>query len=131
MRLLLDTQVALFALADPEKLTAQAYDLIADPQNAVFVSVVSLWEISLKHELAASGAARMPIDAGRAADLFARAGYEMLDLTPAHVLLAEGLPPLHGDPFDRMLAAQALAEPMRLLTRDPRLAAYSDASVRV
>lgn len=131
MRLLLDTQVALFALADPEKLTAQAHDLIADAANTVFVSVVSLWEISLKHEMAASGAARMPIDAARAADLFVRSGYEMLELAPAHVLLAETLPALHGDPFDRMLAAQALSEPMRLLTHDPRLAAYSDAIVRV
>lgn len=131
MRLLLDTQVALFALADPEKLTAQAHDLIADPANTVFVSVVSLWEISLKHEMAASGAARMPIDAARAADLFLRSGYELLELAPAHVLLAETLPALHGDPFDRMLAAQALSEPMRLLTHDPRLAAYSDAIVRV
>jgi PIN domain nuclease of toxin-antitoxin system len=131
VRLLLDTQVALFALADPEKLTAQAHDLIADPQNAVFVSVVSLWEISLKHEMSANGSARMPIDAGRAAELFVRAGYEMLEMSSAHVLFAENLPPLHGDPFDRMLAAQALCEPMRLLTRDPRLAAYSDAIVRV
>jgi prevent-host-death family protein len=123
---LAEAQVALFALADPEKLTAQAHDLIADPQNTVFVSAVSLWEISLKHEMAASGAARMPIDARRAAELFARSGYETLDVTPVHVLFAEGLPALHGDPFDRMLAAQALSEPMRLLTRDRRLAAYSD-----
>ncbi len=131
MRLLLDTQVALFALADPEKLTAQAHDLIADPRNAVFVSVISLWEISLKHGLAPTGAARMPIDGARAAELFQRAGYEMIDLTPAHVLFAEGLPMLHPDPFDRLLAAQALSEPMRLLTRDARMAAYSDAIVRV
>jgi len=131
MRLLLDTQVALFALADPEKLTAQAHDLIADAANSVFVSAVSLWEISLKHGLAPAGAARMPIDGARAAELFGRAGYEMLDLTPAHVLFAESLPVLHADPFDRLLAAQALSEPMRLLTRDPRVAAYSDAIVRV
>ena len=131
MRLLLDTQVALFALADPEKLTAQAHDLIADPQNTAFVSVVSLWEISLKHGLASAGSAPMPIGGARAAALFKRAGYEMLDLNPAHVLAAEGLPMLHADPFDRLLAAQALSEPMRLLTRDPRVAAYSDAIVMV
>jgi PIN domain nuclease of toxin-antitoxin system len=131
MRLLLDTQVALFALADPEKLTPQAYDLIEDPANAVFVSVVSLWEISLKHSLAPEGAARVPIGAARAANLFRRAGYDLLDLTPAHVLLAETLPMLHADPFDRLLAAQAQAEPLRLLTRDARLAAYSDTIIRV
>ena len=131
MRLLLDTQVALFALADPEKLTAQAHDLIEDHANAVFVSAVSLWEISLKHGLAPAGTARMPIDGARAAELFRRAGYEMLDLTPAHVLFAEGLPALHGDPLDRLIAAQALSEPMRLLTRDARMAAWSDAIIRV
>jgi PIN domain nuclease of toxin-antitoxin system len=131
MRLLLDTQVALFALADPEKLTVQAHDLIADAGNAVFVSVVSLWEISLKHAQTPAGAASMPIDAGRAADLFHRAGYEMLDLSRRHVLYAEGLSPGHPDPFDRLLVAQALSEPMRLLTRDPRVAAYSDAIIKV
>jgi PIN domain nuclease of toxin-antitoxin system len=131
MRLLLDTQVALFALADPEKLTVQAHDLIADPQNTVFVSAVSLWEISLKHSLAPAGAARMPIDAARAIDLFGRAGYQILELGPAHILYAESLPPLHQDPFDRLLVGQALSEPMRLLTRDPRVAAYSDAIVAV
>ena len=131
MRLLLDTQVALFALADPEKLTPQAHDLIEDLANAVFVSVVSLCEISLKHGLAPEGSARMPIGAARAADLFRRAGYDLLDLTPAHVLAAETLPMLHPDPFDRLLAAQAQAEPMRLLTRDARLALYSDTIIRV
>ena len=69
MRLLLDTQVALFALADPEKLTVQAHDLIADSRNAIFVSVVSLWEISLKHAQTPAGAAAMPIGAERAVEL--------------------------------------------------------------
>lgn len=127
MRLLLDTQVALFALADPEKLTPLAHDLIGDPQNTVFVSVVSLWEISLKRSLGS----RMPINGERAQELFERAGYEMLDLSPAHVVFAERLPPLHSDPFDRLLAAQAMSEPMRLLTRDARIVAYSDAIIAV
>jgi PIN domain nuclease of toxin-antitoxin system len=131
VRLLLDTQVALFALADPEKLTVQAHDLIADERNAIFVSVVSLWEISLKHAQSPAGGAAMPIGAERAAELFQRAGYDMLDLTARHILYAEGLSPGHPDPFDRMLVAQALSEPMRLLTRDPRVAAYSDAIIKV
>jgi PIN domain nuclease of toxin-antitoxin system len=131
VRLLLDTQVALFALADPEKLTAQAHDLIADDRNAIFVSAVSLWEISLKHAQAPAGAGFMPIGAERAADLFSRAGYDVLNLTARHILYAEGLAPGHPDPFDRLLVAQALSEPMRLLTHDPRVAAYSDAIIKV
>ena len=131
MRLLLDTQVALFALADPEKLTAQAHDLIADDRNAIFVSVVSLWEISLKHADGPARAGAMPIGAERAADLFQRAGYDILDLTGRHVLYAEGLGPGHPDPLDRLIVAQALSEPMRLLTHDPRVAAYSDAIIKV
>lgn len=131
MRLLLDTQVALFALADPEKLTAQAHDLIADDRNAVFVSAVSLWEISLKHANGPARAGSMPIGAERAADLFQRAGYDILDLTGRHVLYAESLGPGHPDPLDRLIVAQALSEPMRLLTHDPRVAAYSDAIIKV
>lgn len=131
MRLLLDTQVALFALADPEKLTAQAHDLIADDRNAIFVSVVSLWEISLKYAGGPARAGAMPIGAERAADLFQRAGYDILDLTGRHVLYAEGLGPGHPDPLDRLIVAQALSEPMRLLTHDPRVAAYSDAIIKV
>ncbi len=133
MRLLLDTQVALFALADPEKLTAQAHDLIADERNAIFVSAVSLWEISLKHATATAPAraGAMPIGAERAADLFQRAGYDILDLTSRHVLYAETLSGGHPDPLDRLIVAQALSEPMRLLTHDPRVAAYSDAIIQV
>ena len=131
MRVLLDTQVALFALADPEKLTAHAHDLIADERNGVFVSVVSLWEISLKHARAPGGAGAMPIGAQRAADLFQRAGYDILDLTSRHILYAEGLPSGHPDPLARLLVAQALSEPMRLLTHDSRVAAYSDAIILV
>lgn len=131
MRLLLDTQVALFALADPEKLTAQAHDLIADERNAIFVSAVSLWEISFKHASAPARAGAMPIGAERAADLFQRAGYDILDLTSRHVLYAETLSGGHPDPLDRLIVAQALSEPMRLLTHDPRVAAYSDAIIIV
>ena len=73
----------------------------------------------------------MPIGADRAAELFQRAGYDMLDLTARHILYAEGLDAGHPDPFDRLLVAQALSEPMRLLTRDARVAAYSDAIIKV
>lgn len=73
----------------------------------------------------------MPISAAEALRYFAQAGYEMLNVTAAHAVAVEGLPPFHSDPFDRLLVAQALAEPLRLLTHDASVARYSDSIVAV
>jgi PIN domain nuclease of toxin-antitoxin system len=131
MRLLLDTHIALWAIADDVRLSERARSLIADPDNEVFVSVASLWEIGIKHPLARGGPNDMRISAGAALRDFRQAGYALLDISPAHVLAIEGLPRLHGDPFDRMLVAQALATPLRLLTHDARLARHSDTIIEV
>ena len=131
MRLLLDTHIALWAVVDDPRLPPTARGLIADPANDIVTSAANLWEIAIKHALARGSPNDMPVSAHKALDLFRASGYEVLDIMPPHVLMLETLPPLHGDPFDRMLVAQALAEPLRLLTHDARIARYSDTVILV
>jgi PIN domain nuclease of toxin-antitoxin system len=131
VRLLLDTHIALWAIADDPKLPANARALIADQDNTVAVSAASVWEIAIKHALARRGPNRMPISGTQALKYFLAAGYEMLPVTAAHAAAIERLKPRHADPFDRLLVAQALSEPMRLLTHDKQVADYNDAIVLV
>jgi len=131
MRLLLDTHVALWAITDSALLPSFARDLIADPANEVMISAASIWEIAIKHALARRGPNAMPISATEALGYFSDSGYGLLSIMPQHARMVEELPPLHADPFDRMLVAQALSEPLRLLTHDTQVAAYSDTVIRV
>lgn len=128
MRLLLDTQVALWGLTNDPRLTQKAQELIVNPNNDVFVSVASLWEISIKYQL---GRGDMPVSGSRATELFSAAGYQLLPIQVAHAIAVESLPSIHNDPFDRMLIVQALTEPMRLLTHDRTVARYSDTIIFV
>ncbi len=131
MRLLVDTHIALWAVVDDPRLPSKAADLIADLANEVFVSAASLWEIAIKRALAGGGPSDMPISAQEALGYFQAAGYALLDIASAHAVAVETLPILHADPFDRMLVAQALTVPLRLLTRDARVARYSDTVIMV
>ncbi|MCP5431691.1 MAG: type II toxin-antitoxin system VapC family toxin [Alphaproteobacteria bacterium] len=131
MRLLLDTHVALWAVADDARLAAGARDLIADPSNDVFVSVATVWEIAIKHALYPARPNALAISAAEAVRYFAASGYLLLPVLAAHGIAVERLPPIHGDPFDRMLIAQALTEPLRLVTSDAELARYSDTVIRI
>ena len=131
MRLLLDTHIALWAVADDRRLSAKARALIVDPANEVVVSAASLWEIAIKHALARGAPNDMPVSALQALGYFREAGYELLDIAPAHIVAIETLPTLHADPFDRILVAQALNVPLRLLTHDPKVARYSDSIIAV
>lgn len=124
MRLLLDTHIALWALLDDPRLPERAREWIADESNAIHVSAASVWEISIKHALARGD---MPLSGESALRWFRRAGYTLLDIKAEHAAAVEKLPPHHADPFDRMLVAQALTEPLRLLTRDAAVARYSNA----
>lgn len=128
MRLLLDTHVALWAIADSTRLSGQARSLILDPANSIYVSTASVWEITIKSML---GKGDMPVSGTQAAAFFRAAGYVELPIVNAHIAMLETLPPLHADPFDRLLLAQALAEPLRLMTHDDRLRAYSDSIILV
>ena len=131
MRLLLDTHVALWAISGDSRLPQKAYALIAAPENEVTVSAASVWEISIKHGLARGQRNAMPVSGADALAYFREAGFTLLDVTPAHAAAVEDLPPLHADPFDRMLVAQALSEPLRLVTRDSQVAAYSDTIIEI
>lgn len=128
MRLLLDTHVALWAITDSPRLADHARSLILDPLNSIHISTASVWEIAIKHML---GKGDMPVSGTQAAAHFQAAGYIELPITNAHVALLETLPPHHADPFDRLLIAQALAEPLRLLTHDATLKLYSDSIIMV
>ena len=126
MRFLLDTHVALWAVIEPERLPPTVREAIADEANMVAVSVVTLWEIAIKHRLRRGARGDMTLSAAEAAHEFASASFEFLDVTIDHALAVADLPTIHGDPFDRMLIAQAKSEPMRLVTHDALVASYGD-----
>lgn len=131
MRLLLDTHIALWAITDDTRLATRARDLIVDPRNVVLVSSASVWEIAIKHSLARTGAGAMPISGSEALEYFRHSGFGLLAISADHAAAVEALPPLHADPFDRMLVVQAQLEPLRLITHDAKVAAYSDAVLLV
>lgn len=131
MNLLLDTHIAIWAVEDNPRLPARARDLILAPGARAHVSVVSLWEIAIKHALGRSGAAAMPMSAQQAQHFFVEAGFHIVPIAAEHVVAVETLERFHDDPFDRLLIAIALTEPFRLITHDERLRAYSDMIVVV
>lgn len=125
MRLLLDTHLALWSVTEPERLSRSFSMLVDNPDTDFAVSAVSIWEIAIKFALR-RGPHAMPISGKRALREFTDAGFEIIPVTPDQAASVDGLPPIHGDPFDRLLVAQALHEPLRLVTHDKRVAAYSN-----
>jgi len=124
VRVLLDTHVAVWSVSSSHRIPKRIIDLVANPGNDVFISVVSLWEIALKNRSA--GRDSMPFSAAVGAARFVEFGYATLDLLPGHVFRSESLPPHHRDPFDRILVGQALVERLRIVTHDPEVARYGD-----
>lgn len=120
MKLLLDTHIALWMLRDAPELNARARGLIR-AADELHVSSVSVWEAAIK-----AAAGKLPIDLPRMEAQLLATGCRPLPLTWAHAIAYRRLPLLHRDPFDRMLVAQAMTEPLHLLTHDAALAAYSD-----
>jgi len=118
LRILLDTHLLLWWLDASPSLSARASETIRDPENTVFVSAVSLWEIWLKQSL---GKLRLPVDFS---ERLAAEPFESLPLTASHTRPVSLLPWCHRDPFDRMLVAQAQVENLVLLTADGLLTAY-------
>lgn len=125
MRLLLDTHLVLWAMQDSRALSKSARDYL-HKADAVYVSAVSLWEIAIKADLG-----KLQVDVEVLEQKLAEAGFQQLAVSWSHSLKLRGLAPLHRDPFDRMLIAQAMSEPLRLLTHDVALVAYSDLVTRV
>jgi PIN domain nuclease of toxin-antitoxin system len=128
VNLLLDTHVALWAITDHPRLSSRARQLILAPRATVWVSAVSVWEIAIKHGL---GRGDMPVSGEDALQYFRQSGYRLLAVEPEHAAAVERLPAHHQDPFDRLLVAQALMEPMRLMTHDGLVARYSDMIIAV
>lgn len=120
MRVLLDTHLILWWLNNSPSLSEHARALISAPENTIFVSAVSLWEIWLKESL---GKLRLPADFE---SKLAEESFENLPLTAAQTRHVALLPWLHRDPFDRMLVAQAQVEDLTLLTADDLVAHYGD-----
>ena len=123
MNILLDTQIALWAITDSPRLPSQAREIIESPRSSVWIGAASIWEIAIKHSL---GCGDMPVPGSDALHYFRDSGYRPLPIEPEHAAAVEELPQHHADPFDRLLVAQALVEPMRLITSDSMLARYSD-----
>lgn len=121
MTFLLDTQLLLWAAGEPRRLSAPARKLLADPEHELLFSVASLWEVVIKCSL---GRPDFVVDPHVLRRGLTDNGYRELPITSAHALAVESLPPLHRDPFDRMLIAQATVEGLVLLTHDIQLAAY-------
>ena len=131
MRLLADTHIAIWALDETERLSSRASELLSDDHNTVFVSLASLWEISIKRANRRGTPTAMPYSAEDAAVLFQKAGFRLLPIELRHFALVETMPQRHRDPFDRLLAAQAMTDGLHLITHDRILAAYSDNFVLV
>jgi PIN domain nuclease of toxin-antitoxin system len=123
MKLLLDTHAFLWWDEASPRLSKRARELISDPDNTLYLSVVSAWEIVLK-----VGTGKLKLPSALAVYIPARLAhyrFEMLRLGLDHVLAAETLPTHHRDPFDRMLVAQAEVERLPILTHDPQIRKYS------
>lgn len=118
MKLLLDTHILLWALSDAKELSPAARSMI-DAADRVYVSSASFWEVAIKVSVG-----KLAIDIDRLHQQTQAAGFEPLSITWLHALAVSGLPALHRDPFDRMLVAQAMSEPLHFLTQDELLAGY-------
>lgn len=121
MKLLLDTHLLLWAAGNPDKLSSRARGLIESPDNELLFSPASLWEIAIKTGL---GRDDFAVDARLLRRGLLDNGYGELPIVSEHAVAIESLPPIHKDPFDRMLIAQATVEGVRLLTADEHVAQY-------
>ena len=121
MKLLLDTHLLLWAAGIPERLPAEARALIEHPETEPIVSTASLWEVAIKSGL---GRTDFDVDPRLLRRGLLENGYAELDVTGAHATAVDLLPPIHKDPFDRILIAQARIEGIMLLTADEVVARY-------
>jgi PIN domain nuclease of toxin-antitoxin system len=128
MRILLDTHVLVWAIAASDRLDAETVQTISDAANEVLFSAASIWEVAIKYQLGRPDFSYEPDQIVRAAG---RIGFIELPVRAATAAVVATLPPLHRDPFDRLLIAQTITEPAILYTADARLAAYSDLVKRI
>jgi PIN domain nuclease of toxin-antitoxin system len=121
MKLLLDTHLLLWAAGSPDQLSVVARPLLENPSNELLFSAASLWEIAIKSGL---GRSDFQVDARVLRRGLLDNGYQELAITAEHAVSIDSLPPIHKDPFDRILVAQAIVEGITLLTADALVAKY-------
>ena len=128
MKYLLDTHIILWAAADVKRLSRKAKSILENPENVLYFSPVSLWEISIKH---AKHPEQMAITSERAKELALKMGFIELPVRSRHGVDIAKLPDIHGDPFDRMLVTQARSDGMMLISHDDKVIAYGESVVKV
>ncbi|HLY44165.1 MAG TPA: type II toxin-antitoxin system VapC family toxin [Stellaceae bacterium] len=128
MRILLDTNILLWAVGRSERLDGETMEALSDAANDVLFSAASIWEIGIKFALRRTDFAIAPDDILQGALAI---GFAELPVSAATAATVAVLPPIHRDPFDRLLIAQAIAAPAVLYTADARLTAYSELVRRV
>ncbi len=121
MRLLLDTHLLLWAVASSRRLPREARELLEDDRNDVYYSAASIWEIAIKSSLRRKD---FRVDLAQLLAALPETALVELPVTAAHAAGVARLPPIHRDPFDRLLIAQSIAEPLILLTNDAILERY-------
>jgi PIN domain nuclease of toxin-antitoxin system len=122
MRVLIDTHAFLWWDVDDERLSIHAHDVMQNGRTQVFVSAGSIWEVAIK---ATKGRLELPTDIrSYISDRLRRYRWTPLAFAAAHAVQAASLPPIHGDPFDRVLIAQAQLESLPLVTTDPAITRY-------
>ncbi len=121
MKFLLDTHLLLWAAGQPEKLSSSARSMLDHPENELLFSAASLWEVALKRGL---GREDFHVDPRLLRRGLLDNGYRELPITSEHAVTIDSLPPIHKDPFDRILVAQSIVEGITLLTADPLEARY-------
>lgn len=134
-RLLVDTHIAVWVLTGNERLSYRARQLLSEADQ-VFVSAVSIWEIAVKFAIQeklgrSSGPSAIPFSGTEALRALMDADFRFLDVRPEHAAAVDHLESLHGDPFDRLLIAQARFEPLHLLTSDATVARYGQGIIQV
>jgi len=120
MRLLLDTHILLWWLADPGRIAEEARLAISDPENEVFYSAANIWEIKIKSTLGKLA----PMDRGKTEAALQSDSIHQLAIDACHAWAVGSLPLIHSDPFDRILIAQAVEESLTLVTRDDTVQRY-------
>ena len=128
MKLLLDTHILLWTLGNDAKLSRYARELISNPQNDIYYSIISPWEITIKHMAHPEDFKTSGIELIRFCD---ETGFRMISIKREHIVMLEGLKreenaPIHKDPFDRILLAQAKADEMAFITHDGLMSFYNE-----
>ena len=128
MKYLLDTHIILWAGFDVKRLSRKAKSILENPENALYFSPVSLWEISIKHE---KHPEQMAITSERVREIAVKMGFIELPVRSRHGVDIANLPDIHNDPFDRMLITQARSDGLYLLSHDDKVIAYGASVVKV